>query len=207
MSPIQTAITSTPTILYPDTSTTISRSMQSQHLEASDEVSLMKLLNKIHVHEAQLKLLQETMKDSNLLESKILSSLQPKVGREFTNNEFENEKMNILKNTRKQLITLAVRDKESVLSQLNVEFSAKKEEILRTSETSNETLLKLEQASNKQCRELNEKMNKKVEFHLQRSHEKIKFAKQKNYTKRKKRKPNARQKKKKKLVYLTKKKH
>ena len=54
MSPIQTAITSTPSNSYPDTTTTISRSMQSQPLETSDEVSLMKLLNKIHVHELSL---------------------------------------------------------------------------------------------------------------------------------------------------------
>ena len=67
--------------------------MQSPQLEPSDDVTLMKLLNKIHVHEAQLNLLQETMKDSNLLKSKILSSLQPKVGREFRDHELESQKL------------------------------------------------------------------------------------------------------------------
>ena len=66
-------------ILYSHTSLTLSRSIQSQ-LESS---------NKIHVHEAQLGLLQEIMKDNILLRSKILSSLQPKIGREFTINEIQ----------------------------------------------------------------------------------------------------------------------
>ena len=43
--------------------------MQSQQLDPSDEVTLMKLLNRIHVHEAQLKLLQETMENNLLLDS------------------------------------------------------------------------------------------------------------------------------------------
>ena len=102
--------------------------MQSTQLEPSDEVTLMKFLNKIHVHEAQLKLLQETMTDNNLLESKILSSIQPKVGREFLSNEFETQKQKILKNSRKQLITLAIKEKEAVLQELNTEFNTKKEE-------------------------------------------------------------------------------
>ena len=79
----------------------------------------MKLLNKILLHEAQRNLLLITIKDNRLLESKILSSIQPKVGREFTNNELETQKRNLLKNTRKELIKLAIREKELVLEQLN----------------------------------------------------------------------------------------
>ena len=178
--------------------------MQSQQLGLFDDATLMKLLNKIHVHEAQLKLLEETMKNDNLLESRILSSLQPKVGREFAINELENQKLIILKNTREQLISLAVKEKETLLCQLNAEFNTKKQDLVTNSENPNNILAKLEQASSKQGRELNEKMNKKVEFHLQGSHESIKFAKVKSYIKKKKRKPNARQKKKKKTIYRSK---
>ena len=181
--------------------------MQSPQLDSSDEVSLMKLLNKIHVQEAQLKLLQETMKDNDLLNSRILSSIQPKIGREFIDNELENKKLDILRNARKQHLSLAVKEKETVLSQMNIEFNTKKEDHLTNSANPNELLGKLEQASAKQCCEINEKMNNKVDFHLQGSHERIKFTKIRNYIRKKKRKPNARQKKKKKkAIYLNKKK-
>ena len=96
--------------------------MQSES-ELPNDVTLMKLLSKIHVHEAQLNLLKETMKDNNLLDSNVLSSLQPKIGREFSNNELEAQKHTILRNTRKQLLTLAIKEKEVVLDQLNNEFN------------------------------------------------------------------------------------
>ena len=180
--------------------------MQSTQMDRSDEVTLMKFLNKIHVHEAQLNLLQETMNNNTLLSSKILSSIQPKVGKEFLNIEVENQKQRILLNTRKQLIKLAIKDKEKNLQQLNSSFNEKKEEMITNFENPNKLLEKLEQISNNQCRDINEKMNKKVEFHLQGQHEKIKFTKAKVYIKKRSRKPNARQKKKKKATYIAKKK-
>ena len=41
----------------------------------------MKLLSKIQMHEAQKTLLFETLNTKTLLESKVISSLQPSVGR------------------------------------------------------------------------------------------------------------------------------
>ena len=129
--------------------------MQSES-ELSIDVTLMKLLSKIHVHEAQLNLLKETMKNNSLLVSKILSSLQPRIGREFSNNEIESQKEIILRNTRKQLLTLAIKEKELVLDQLNNEFNSKRAEYTNQLENPSDFLEKLAQSSARQCRDLNE---------------------------------------------------
>ena len=67
-----------PNNLYLDTPYYFSRSMQSSQKDRCDDVTLMKLLNKVHVHEAQLNLLQQTISNDTLMRSKILSSIQPK---------------------------------------------------------------------------------------------------------------------------------
>ena len=74
--------------------------MQSTNLESNDEVTMMKLLSKIQMHEAQKTLLSETINNRTLLESKIISSLQPSVGRTFMNESLENRKKILLLNTR-----------------------------------------------------------------------------------------------------------
>ena len=165
--------------------------MQSSQKDRCDDVTLMKLLNKVHVHEAQLNLLQQTISNDTLLRSKILSSIQPKVGRKFSNSLIENQKQRILLNARKQLLKLAIKDIETTLQQSNSDFDAKKSEIISTSEYPNKLLEKLEQISSKQCRVINKKMNKKVEFHLQRQNNDIQFTKAKVYVKKRKRKHNS----------------
>ena len=55
--------------------------MQSPRADTPEEVNMMKLLSKIQTLEAQKALLGETVKHKELLESKIVSSLQPKIGR------------------------------------------------------------------------------------------------------------------------------
>ena len=106
-----------PNNLYLDTPYYFSRSMQSSQKDRCDDVTLMKLLNKVHVHEAQLNLLQQTISNDTLLRSKILSSIQPKVGRKFSNSLIENQKQRILLNARKQLLKLAIKDIEATLQQ------------------------------------------------------------------------------------------
>ena len=162
---------------------------------------MMKLLNRIHGLEAQYNLLLKTMQNNNLLDSKILSSIQPKIGKEFTNIEADSQKRIVLRNTRKQLISIAIKEKEQELLEKNAVFNTRKETYVNTLENAESFLEKLEQSSTSQCRKLNEKMNKKVEFHLQTNQEKTTFTKRRSYLKRKKRKPNARQKKKKKAIY------
>ena len=92
---------------------------------------MMKLLSKIQTLEAQKALLSETVKRKDLLESKIISSLQPKVGRTFENISMESRKQKILSDARKNLIALAIEDKEVELLHLNMEFEQKKVRVLR----------------------------------------------------------------------------
>ena len=122
----------------------------------------MKLLNRIHGLEAQYNLLLKTMQNNNLLDSKILSSIQPKIGKEFTNIEADSQKRIVLRNTRKQLITIAIKEKEHELHEKNEEFNTRKETYVNSLENADTFLSKLEQSSTNQCRKLNEKMNKKV---------------------------------------------
>ena len=93
---------------------------------------MMKLLSKIQTLEAQKSLLSETVKRKELLESKIISSLHPKVGRTFENLNMERRKQKILSDARKKLIALAIEDKEEELRQLNQEFEQKSQNTLKT---------------------------------------------------------------------------
>ena len=66
--------------------------MQSQSSDMPEEVNMMKLLSKIQTLEAQKSLLVEVDRNKDLLESKIVPSLQPKIGREFDKFSLENKK-------------------------------------------------------------------------------------------------------------------
>ena len=67
---------------------------------------MVKLLSKIQTLEAQKSLLGETLNRKELLDSKIISSLQPRVGKNFENIDIEQRKQTILRETRKKLILL-----------------------------------------------------------------------------------------------------
>ena len=60
------------------------RSMQTQHVDTPEEAHMMKLLGKIQTLEAQKSLLIETSNNKDLLVSKIISSLQPRIGKRFS---------------------------------------------------------------------------------------------------------------------------
>ena len=88
---------------------------------------MVKLLTKIQTLEAQKSLLSVTINKKELLNSKIISSLQPKIGKRFENPEIERKKTKILQETRKKLIILAMEDKEIVLHQTSSQFDQLKE--------------------------------------------------------------------------------
>ena len=127
---------------------------------------MMKLLGKIQTLIAQKSLLVETVNRIELLGSKIISSLQPKIGKVFLNMDVETRKHNILSDTRKKLITLAIEDKDIELSQVSAEFDRLKGEYIATNVDSNTFLTKLEKLMNALTQRLNKTMNKKVSFHL-----------------------------------------
>ncbi len=77
---------------------------------------------------AKHKRLTETMNKRELLESKIISSLQPSVGRTFSDNGLEIRKKQLLENTRKKLLSLALEEKQIEVQRLNEQFEEKKRE-------------------------------------------------------------------------------
>ena len=161
--------------------------MQSTPLDPHSEVTMMKLLSKIQMHEAQKTFLSETINNRTLLESKVISSLQPSVGRMFTHENLENRKKSLLLNTRKKLMQLAIEEKDLELVRLNSEFDELKKSFLQQNENTTPFLTKLEMESNKQTRQINMKMNKKLNFHLQGQHEVMEFTKPKKQVKQKRR--------------------
>ena len=177
--------------------------MQSQHVDTPEEVNLMKLLGKIQTLEAQKSLLEETVKNRNLLVSNMISSLQPKVGKQFTHANFEYRKQKILEETRKKLLLLAIEEKDIELSSSNEQFNRMKHEYTCTNENPDQLLNKVEKSVESLTHSLNCNMNRKITFHLGRQQPRLKFVKKKTLTK-KKRKWTAERKKKNRMNYRNK---
>ena len=78
----------------------------------ADEDKLMKIIDKIHTIEAQQKLLLLVKDNKQLLQSKIIPSLQPKVGRKFKYNDLEGKKKSLLLDVREQLLQLAAQERK-----------------------------------------------------------------------------------------------
>ena len=71
--------------------------MQTRRADTPEEINMVKLLTKIQTLEAQKSLLSVTINKKELLNSKIISSLQPKIGKRFENPEIERKKAKISK--------------------------------------------------------------------------------------------------------------
>ena len=82
--------------------------MQHHCEDKPEEVSMMKLLSKIQTLEAQKSLLTETINQKELLDSNIISSLQPRVGKEFPSIEIAQRKQSILRETRKNRLKYVI---------------------------------------------------------------------------------------------------
>ena len=156
--------------------------MQSLHADTPEEVNMVKLLGKMQTLEAQKTLLSETLNSRELLASKVISSLQPKIGKMFLNSEIENRKQKILLETRKKLITLAIEEKEIELSQTTATFNEMKQEYMNTNVEYEQFLGRLEKLTNALTCRLNKNMNKKVSFHLEHQQPAIDFVKKKTQT-------------------------
>ena len=131
--------------------------------ERADEEELLKVINKIHTVEAQGKLISLVKDNNQLLESPILSSIQPRIGKEFNYSDLENNKNTLLVTVRKQLLELAVeerrRDLKNAENKLNVLNQNRNEDDIRRLND------KLQARTSKIKNRINEKMNKKVQFH------------------------------------------
>ena len=159
--------------------------MQHHCEDKPEEVSMMKLLSKIQTLEAQKSPLTETINQKELLNSNIISSLQPRVGKEFQNTEIEQRKQSILRETRKKLLRLAIKEKEIQLTQSSEQFEQLKEEYTKNDENSNLFFTKTDKLIDTLTQKLNSTMNKKVMFHGSRQQSSIKFVNQRAQAKKK----------------------
>ena len=99
--------------------------MDDSQTERGNEPIMRKLLDKIQKSEAQKNLLETTLMNNTLLHSRILSSLQPKIGRKFIFDDLEKQKEEKLTKLRKELLEIAIeerkRDLESMKARLVTE--------------------------------------------------------------------------------------
>ena len=150
-------------------------------MERGNEIIMMKILDNIQKIEAQKRLLETTLSEPRLVNSKILSSLKPKVGRKFNYEDLEKKKEEKLIALRKELLSIAIEERNRDLLSSRRKWSDEKSKIksTHTVQKQKEVEKKLEQKSLTTANHLNKKMNKKVSFHLQERSD-INFTKKKN---------------------------
>lgn len=148
---------------------------------------MVKLLSKSQTLEAQKSLLEETIRKKELLNSKIISSLQPRIGKQFENSDTELQIQKILRETRKKLIQLAIDDKEAELQVHNEQFEQMKQSHMANTENVDRFYTRMDALMNALAQKLNTTMNKKISFHIGRQHLPIEFVKKKTHAKKKRR--------------------
>ena len=128
--------------------------------EKADGEKLLKAISKIHTLEAQEKLIVLVKDNPQLLESKILSSLQPRIGKQFSYQDLESSKKTLLTNVRRQLLELAAEERKRDLK--NAE-----NKLTNLQQNKDATVLdnNLQVKSTSIKNRINQKMNKKVNFH------------------------------------------
>ena len=92
--------------------------MDDIRMERGKEINMMKTLENIQKMEAQKRLLETTLTKRQLLNSKILSSLQPKIGRTFNYEDLENKKEEKMIALRKELLSIAIEEKNRDFSNI-----------------------------------------------------------------------------------------
>ena len=98
-------------------------------MERGSESNMMGILNKIQRNEAQKHLLETTLKEQRLLRSRILSSLQPKIGREFNYEDLESRKKEKLVDLKRELLNIAVEEKNRELLSLRNQLSEERRKL------------------------------------------------------------------------------
>ena len=166
----------------------MSDDVEANQMEGENEAYMTKILDKIQKVEAQKQLLETVLTNNQLLKTKILSSLQPKVGREFQFEDLEEKKKEKLLEVRKDLLAIAMEEKDREIATLKTQFKTEKEKLNGDNTKKQETLKKLEERSTTTSNEINKRLNKKVSFHLQELTD-IKFTKKKRLLKERRKKP------------------
>ena len=135
----------------------------------NDEEGLVKLLVKIQNKEAQINLLQETLSNNRLLQSKIISSIQPKMGITFKHEDLEEKKKKLMTKWRKDTLQIAIEEKQRELDECRLEFESKKTKYEEDHRENTEIYNRLEKESIRTTNRINKKMNKKLAFHQQQT--------------------------------------
>ncbi len=170
--------------------------MDDNQMEGGSEIIMMKFLEKLQKIEAQKHLLETTLTNQKLLNSRILSSLQPKIGRKFNYEDLESKKEEKLNELRKELLSIAMEEKNRDLMTLRGQLVAEKHKLKSTHSATKqkEVIQRLEEKSATTASRLNKKMNKKVSFYLQERSE-INFTRKKKVRMKTQKQPQERKKK------------
>ena len=153
--------------------------------DKADELKILEIINNIHTIEAQEKLLLLVKDSRQLLESRIIPSLHPKVGREFAYNDLENKKKTLLINVREQLLELAAEERKRELSNATIKLSEYNCQHNKDNDTFINISNRLQKKSSTIANRINVKMNKKLRFHNNNA-EKVVFTKEKLVRKKRK---------------------
>ena len=129
----------------------------------ADDEKLLKVISKIHTIESQEKLISLVKDNTQLLQSKILSSIQPKIGKEFSYIDLENNKKTLLIKVRKQLLELAAEERRRDLK--NVENDLHHFNLNRNDDEINRMNNKIKTRTTTIINRINQKMNNKIKFH------------------------------------------
>ena len=163
--------------------------MDDIQMERGNEPNMTKILKKMQMNEAQKNLLQTTLMNETLLKSKIISSLQPKIGKKFEYEDLEKQKEEKLVEFRKELLAIAIEERNRELQTLKSKFIEEKTK-MKSTNNENQQETKSADITNK----LNKKVNKKVSFHLEQRTE-IVFTKKNKLKIRKRKTPEHRKRK------------
>ena len=96
--------------------------MDDSQSERGNESNMMKILEKMQKNQAQKHLLETTLMNNKLLQSRILSSLQPSIGRQFSYEDLEQQKNEQLTKMRKELLTIAIEERNRDIKSLQTQL-------------------------------------------------------------------------------------
>lgn len=132
----------------------------------NDVDKLVDIRTKYVSRTSQLDLLQLVVADRNLCATKIVSSVNPKIGKVFSYQDLEKTKSLILFSARQQLLELSVAEAQRDISKLKEELSRSEEVVLTSSSNINIDKLSsiIKQKVNPVIRKINKKISKKVSF-------------------------------------------
>ena len=154
--------------------------------EAADEEKLLKIISKVHMIEAQENLILLVKDNEQLFKSKILSSLQRKVGKSFGYADLESNKRTLLLDVRKQLLELAAEERkrdlattQSTLNNFNLHGNKDITFMLNN---------KLQSKSTSMVNKINKMFNKKIKFHSNSAIEDVVFTKKRSIRKERRKK-------------------